>query len=150
MYITCSDYSKLGIVFHKFHLAHGAFVGPSTPGGERPDAAAQGALVGAMGPGVGKAAGEPCRSVVGRALELGSIDAHGTLVLASTFGRTLADDAPISGWTGRACGPDVEWAVVAGAMALGSRSQLNREPNGKCCTTGNFDKTSALYILTIP
>lgn len=35
-------------------------------------------------------------------------------------------------------------------MAFGSRSQLNREPNGKCCTTGNLDSTSALYILIIP
>ncbi|KAL6872348.1 hypothetical protein HDV57DRAFT_267730 [Trichoderma longibrachiatum] len=29
-------------------------------------------------------------------------------------------------------------------------SQENSEPNGKCCMTGNFDKTSALNILIMP
>lgn len=29
-------------------------------------------------------------------------------------------------------------------------SQLNSDPNRKCWTTGNFESTSALYILTIP
>lgn len=42
------------------------------------------------------------------------------------------------------------WAVVGGSTAFGSWSQRNREPNGKCCTTGNFESTSALYILIIP
>lgn len=35
-------------------------------------------------------------------------------------------------------------------MASGSWSQLKSEPNLKCCTTGNLDRTSALYILIIP
>jgi len=39
---------------------------------------------------------------------------------------------------------------LAESTAFGSCSQLKREPKGKCCTTGNFDKTSALYILIIP
>ena len=34
--------------------------------------------------------------------------------------------------------------------ASGSRSQLNRVPNRKCCTTGSLLSTSALYILIIP
>lgn len=39
---------------------------------------------------------------------------------------------------------------VGGGEAVGSSSQLNKDPNGKCCTTGNLDNTSALYILIIP
>jgi len=35
-------------------------------------------------------------------------------------------------------------------MALGSRSQLKREPKRKCWTTGNLERTSALYILIMP
>lgn len=34
--------------------------------------------------------------------------------------------------------------------ALGSVSHEKRDPKGKCCTTGNFDRTSALNILTMP
>ena len=33
---------------------------------------------------------------------------------------------------------------------LGSWSKLNKEPKGKCCTTGNLERTSALYILIMP
>lgn len=36
------------------------------------------------------------------------------------------------------------------AVALGSRSQLKREPKGKCCTTGNLERTSAMYIFSMP
>lgn len=41
-------------------------------------------------------------------------------------------------------------AVGGGSMAFGSWSQRNKEPNGKCCTTGNLESTSALYILIMP
>ena len=76
---------------------------------------------------------------------------HGAFVPASTLGRAVEEgEAPASGTVGRACGPDVAWAVLGGGIALGSRSKLNRDPKGKCCTTGNFDKTSALYILIMP
>lgn len=42
------------------------------------------------------------------------------------------------------------WVVGGGGTALGSRSQLSKDPKGKCCTTGNLDSTSALYILIMP
>jgi hypothetical protein len=48
------------------------------------------------------------------------------------------------------CGPDMVCVVGGGGTAFGSRSQLNREPKGKCWTTGNFESTSALYILIMP
>ncbi len=35
-------------------------------------------------------------------------------------------------------------------MALGFLSQLKREPKRKCWTTGNLERTSALYILIMP
>ena len=35
-------------------------------------------------------------------------------------------------------------------MAFGSRSKLNSEPKGKCWTTGNLERTSALYIFIMP
>lgn len=41
-------------------------------------------------------------------------------------------------------------AVGGGTTAFGSWSQRKRDPNGKCCTTGNFESTSALYILIMP
>lgn len=37
-----------------------------------------------------------------------------------------------------------------GAGIRGSRSQRKREPIGKCCTTGNLERTSALYIFIMP
>lgn len=37
-----------------------------------------------------------------------------------------------------------------GRGALGSWSQLKREPKRKCWTTGNLERTSALYILIMP
>jgi hypothetical protein len=37
-----------------------------------------------------------------------------------------------------------------GVGASGSWSQENREPNRKCWTTGNLERTSALNILIIP
>jgi hypothetical protein len=50
----------------------------------------------------------------------------------------------------RDCGCDVVCTEVVGAGALGLRSQRKREPKGKCCTTGNLERTSALYILIMP
>lgn len=41
-------------------------------------------------------------------------------------------------------------AVSGERMALGSFSHLKREPKGKCWITGNLERTSALYILSIP
>ena len=41
-------------------------------------------------------------------------------------------------------------AEVGAGGALGSVSQLNKDPKGKCCTTGNLAKTSAAYILIMP
>lgn len=42
------------------------------------------------------------------------------------------------------------WTDFAGVIALGSVSHLKSDPNWKCWTTGNLDKTSALYILIMP
>jgi hypothetical protein len=39
---------------------------------------------------------------------------------------------------------------VGGGPASGSVVHSKRDPNGKCWTTGNLDKTSALYILIMP
>ena len=39
---------------------------------------------------------------------------------------------------------------VGGVRVLGSRSQLKSEPKRKCWTTGNLERTSALYILIMP
>lgn len=48
------------------------------------------------------------------------------------------------------CDAAMLWVVGGGGTALGSRSQLSKDPNGKCCTTGNLESTSALYILIMP
>lgn len=42
------------------------------------------------------------------------------------------------------------WTDVDGVVALGSVSHLKSDPNRKCWTTGNFDRTSTLYILIMP
>lgn len=42
------------------------------------------------------------------------------------------------------------WTLACMVFALGSFSQAKREPKGKCCTTGNLERTSALYILIMP
>lgn len=75
-------------------------------------------------------------------------------------GGALEDAAHGAAVPAEGCGGagavDVAVAVVVlllwagGAAALGSASHENREPNGKCCTTGNLDRTSALYILIMP
>lgn len=57
-----------------------------------------------------------------------------------------ADDEPnpsLTGWL-------AAWTEGAGAAASGSGSKLKREPKRKCCTTGNLDRTSALYIFSMP
>lgn len=138
---------------------------------------AQGALVGAMGPGgILEVSGIdggildvlPVAVPVGTSLlapahgaavaPIGGADpipgpavAHGALVPDPGIGLAeVVEDGPASGATGRAWGPDVVWTVVGGATAFGSRSKLKRDPNGKCCTTGNLERTSALYILIMP
>lgn len=147
-------------------VAPGTPPGPGGGCGADDCDAAQGALVGAIGPGAvleapsaGLAPGKLSLRAAAHGAAVGPIEgrrdsepavAHGALVPASTLGRAVLDDAPPSGTFGRAWGPDVAWTVVGGATALGSLSQLNRDPKGKCCTTGNLDKTSALYIFTIP
>lgn len=160
------SFSNLSILVH---FAQGALVGPSPPGGGGGGRAlAQGALVGAIEPGgrrevSGRVAGAPDDSIglpvahgaavgpMGGARVLDPDVVQGALVPAPALGRALEDDGgPASGTTGRPCGPDVVWTVVVGIAAFGSRSKLKRDPKGKCCTTGNFDKTSALYILIIP
>lgn len=42
------------------------------------------------------------------------------------------------------------WMEDGGGMAFGSWSQLKREPKRKCWTTGNLERTSALYIFIMP
>lgn len=76
--------------------------------------------------------------------------AQGAWVTASAPGRAVVEGGVTASGRGRACGPEVAWTVVGGEIAWGSRSKLNRDPKGKCCTTGNFDRTSALYILIMP
>lgn len=48
----------------------------------------------------------------------------------------------------------IGWLVrcieCSGVVASGSCSQEKREPKWKCCTTGNFERTSAFNILIIP
>lgn len=146
-------------------------VAPSPPGGRVACALAHGALVGAIGPGgkrdvsgrdaadvdVGVASllaaahGAAVGPIGGGALVAGPDVAQGALVPKSTFGRAVGPaELSLFGATGRPCGPEVECAVVGGDTALGSRSKLNSDPKGKCWTTGNFDRTSALYIFTMP
>lgn len=82
-----------------------------------------------------------------------AVDAHGAAVLPSMLPAAGADARgafmedwlmPLALGCARACGD------TAGAAAEASRSQRNRLPKGKCCTTGNLESTSALYILIIP
>lgn len=144
---------------------------PSPPGGGGACLPAHGARVGAMGPGGNRdasgrvaadgdiAAPAPLAVTHGAVVDLigGAVSvpapavAQGALVPNSTLGRAVGTALlPESGTTGRPCGPEVECTVVGGGIALGSRSKLNNDPKGKCWTTGNFDRTSALYIFTMP
>lgn len=139
----------------------GTWVG-SPPGACPADDAVHGALVGAIGPG-------GSRDVSGRAVAVDSpgmhpslLAAHGAAVPAPTgaAGVPVAQGALVpdggicpadgtAGSLGWDCVADV-WTDVLSGTAFGSRFQLKREPKGKCCTTGNLDSTSALYILIIP
>ena len=89
-------------------------------------------------------------------------DAHGAAVppvagiaplpAANTPGSAMGSR---NGGCGRDVGPfDLGWLAVCTlawiCWAVGSRSQANNEPNGKCCTTGNLESTSAWYIFSIP
>lgn len=49
-----------------------------------------------------------------------------------------------------AMGWSVKCIEFSGVVASGSFSQEKREPNWKCCTTGNLERTSALNILIMP
>lgn len=131
-------------------LAHGALVGAIGPGGKRDVSGRDEADVD-VGVASFLAAHGAAVGPIGVALVAGPDVAQGALVPESTFGRAVgpAELSPI-GATGRPCGPEVECAVVGGGTALGSRSKLNSDPKGKCWTTGNFERTSALYIFTMP
>lgn len=56
--------------------------------------------------------------------------------------------AELDGVTALGCEEVCTLAWILGAA--GSGVQLKREPKGKCWTTGNFERTSALYILIMP
>ena len=73
----------------------------------------------------------------------------GGAVVAVAQGALVPGPAA-AGAFGRGWDVDEVCAVCGGGIALGSRSQLKREPKGKCCTTGNLERTSALYILIMP
>lgn len=133
-----------------FYLAHGAFVGTcsadvgSPLGAGPPGCVAHGARVGAIVPGTLEVS-----AIIG--VPLGFGDALGPLVLAHGAlvpgpGGCGADEPVSSVLRGAAAA----WAAAIGATVLGSRSQLNNDPNGKCWTTGNLESTSALYILIMP
>lgn len=47
-------------------------------------------------------------------------------------------------------GCDAVWTVAWIFFAFGSGAKEKREPKGKCWTTGNLERTSALYILIMP
>jgi hypothetical protein len=87
-------------------------------------------------------------------------DAHGaevfSIVGADAFAQGACVDSLLLFPVAR-CGVEVDrkgwfavWAVLTGTFASGSRSKLKREPNGKCCTTGNLPSTSASYIFNMP
>ena len=56
--------------------------------------------------------------------------------------------AELDGVTAFGCEAVCTLAAMAGAE--GSGVQAKREPKGKCWTTGNLERTSALYIFIIP
>lgn len=126
--------------------AHGARVGWFGPAGTfGPDAFAHGAAVIGMPPAIGGA-----RRGGWEVLDIG---AH---MFGSAKGSRNAADGPVC----RAVGAEFDGVTAFGweevctlawiLGALGSGVQLKREPKGKCWTTGNLDKTSALYILIMP
>lgn len=66
-------------------------------------------------------------------------------VVAAVISATLAEvlKGALDGWL-------EVWTDVDGVVAFGSVSHLKSDPNRKCWTTGNLDKTSTLYILIMP
>lgn len=115
----------------------------------------QGARVGGMAVGVGRdaqgarvLAPTPADAVSGDGR---AVDAHGAAVPAMPAFRDPF--VPFTGVMVVATGFDGWLAtclVILTGFASGSCSQLYKLPNGKCCTTGNLDTTSALYILSMP
>lgn len=77
----------------------------------------------------------------------GGLDAAAQGALVPLPGAGIVAGA---GSFGRDWGPEAVCTEAGGGMALGSRSQLKRNPNGKCCTTGNLPSTSPLYIFIMP
>lgn len=67
--------------------------------------------------------------------------AHGAAVAPSWWAAAVA--AVAMGWFAMCM-------LCWGAAASGFVSQENSEPKGKCCTTGNLERTSALNILIMP
>jgi hypothetical protein len=47
-------------------------------------------------------------------------------------------------------GCEAVWTVAWIFFAFGSGAKEKREPKGKCWTTGNLERTSALYIFIMP
>lgn len=131
-------------------LVHGAAVVP--PGGGNGVEDVHGALVGWFGPlGICMGARPGTRD-----------DAHGAAV-PGPGAIPLLDLVPGSAMGSRkpGCGLiEGDAAVARGWLAVctlawiccatGSFSQVNSDPKGKCCTTGNLDSTSALYIFNMP
>jgi hypothetical protein len=56
--------------------------------------------------------------------------------------------AELDGVTALGCEAVCTLAAMAGAD--GSGVQAKRDPKGKCWTTGNLERTSALYIFIMP
>lgn len=67
--------------------------------------------------------------------------AHGAAVTPAWEAVDVA--AAVVGWFAM-------WMDVCGTEASGSISHEKSEPKGKCCTTGNFARTSALNIFIMP
>ena len=112
---------------------------------------AQGAAVPTPGPGivVGLLAHGAAVPIPGSGIIIGLL-AHGAFFPSCGGGGARAEAFSSDG-----LGPSLTgWFDVCtedgGGAALGSCSQLKREPKRKCWTTGNLERTSALYILTIP
>lgn len=75
----------------------------------------------------------------------------GLVVDVGTVDGGLGADVSLAPWNdGWDDGCEFVCVVAIGIGAFGFCIHGNRDPNGKCCTTGNFDNTSALYILIIP
>lgn len=76
--------------------------------------------------------------------------AHGAFIASCGGGGARAEAFSSDGLGSSRTGWFDMCTEDGGGAALGSCSQLKREPKRKCWTTGNLERTSALYILTIP